>query len=169
MATGEHQPVTDETRLAKALAWVDGLLARHAVPYQIVGGTAAWAYGSRRPIWDIDLYAPLADAPGAVAELLPRAGWGPAAYLGDAWDLTYVKLFHTDVQIEIGYTDPMPRFYSVRQQRWLDQPIDFGRSVALSLFGLEVPVMPLDELAAYKSELGREVDLADLDAIGRRG
>jgi hypothetical protein len=58
---------TDAEKISQALNWIVSLLNRHHIPYQIVGGLAAKAYGARRALVDIDMYVPLEQAAGALA------------------------------------------------------------------------------------------------------
>lgn len=69
--------LADDRDIAGALSWVVSALCRHRVPFQIVGGLAACAYGGRRPIVDLDFYAPLADADSFLAEIAQHTVWGP--------------------------------------------------------------------------------------------
>ena len=144
---------------AIALAWVVGLLQRHGIPFQAVGGLAARAYGATRPLIDLDFYIE------RFPELLPEASayvvWGPEHYRDADWDITFVKLSYAGQQIEFGdATDAY--FFDRAARRWVRQEIDFGASVWRDVLGVRVPVMPLPELIAYKRRLDREVDRMDL-------
>ena len=130
-----------------------------------MGGLAAKAYGARRPLVDIDMYVPFEKAAGVLAEIKPYITWGPAYSLDDWWDLTYLKIDYHGQRIEIGDSSTNPRFYNRRDQRWEPQTIDFARSNMLTLSGVEVAVMPKDELLAYKAMLDREVDHLDIQQV----
>ncbi|HLG75602.1 MAG TPA: hypothetical protein VKX46_04270 [Ktedonobacteraceae bacterium] len=66
------------------------------------------------------------------------------------------------MQIEIAESSTHPRFYNHRDGRWEDQIINFAASTYIHLYGVEVAVMPKDELLAYKAMLNREVDHLDI-------
>lgn len=155
----------DPQKIGPALDWIVSLLNRHAVPYQIVGGLAAKAYGATRPLVDIDLYAPLEQAQGALEEMKPYIVREPLPHLSVSWDLIYLALVYQDMYIEIGDASANPRFYSHRDQRWEPQHIDFANSIIIHLYGVEVAVMPKSELLAYKAMLEREVDHLDIGEI----
>ncbi|GIH13884.1 hypothetical protein [Rugosimonospora africana] len=63
------RPLADDRDIATALTWVVSALRRQHVPFQVVGGLAAHAYGDRRPIVDLDFYAPLVAADGFLTEI----------------------------------------------------------------------------------------------------
>jgi GrpB-like predicted nucleotidyltransferase (UPF0157 family) len=149
-------------QIGQALAWIVGLLTRHGLPYQAVGGLAAQAYGARRPLVDIDLYVPLFQAQAALAEMQPYLVRAPLPHRSAAWDLVYLALEYGGVPIEIGDSAANPRFFNRREQCWEAQEIDYGASQTARLYGVDVAVMPRAELARYKAMLDREVDRLDL-------
>jgi hypothetical protein len=157
------------TDVHAALAWVVSALDRHHCPYQVVGGLAALAHGGRRPLNDIDLYAPLADFPGLVQDLGPYTVWGPAHYRDDAWDLVFMKIDFAGVRIEIGDASSSPQYFDAGRARWVDQGVDFSRSQRRTVQGVAADVMPLDELLRYKRALARPVDLVDVEELTRPG
>lgn len=69
----------------RALAWIVDALNRHRVPYQVVGGLAARAYGARRDLLDIDMYVPSDEAVGLLEEVRPHVAWGPEHFVDDSW------------------------------------------------------------------------------------
>ena len=58
-----------------------------------------------------------------------------------------------------------PRFYNRRDGRWENQAIDFATSTVIHLYGVEVAIMPKNELLTYKAKLDREVDHLDSEEI----
>jgi hypothetical protein len=147
------------------LAWITEGLRRHGVPHQVVGGLAARAYGARRPLADIDLYAPFDGAAGLLEEVKPFVTWGPEHHAGEEWDLTFLKIDYRGQRIELGDSSTAPRYFNHAAGRWEEQWIDYGSSVTVRVFGVEVEAMPKDELIRYKRHLGREVDLIDIEQL----
>ena len=136
---------SDETKkVGEALAWIVGVLERHGVPYQVVGGLAARAHGAERPIVDVDLYVPFDQAQSALEEIRPNVVWGPQHHAGDEWDLTFLKADHGG------------------------QRVDYDAGVRVELLGVRAWVMPEEELVRYKRILGRPVDLDDVAQIAKR-
>ncbi len=152
----------DPSDLPLALAWLVDLFERHAVPYQVVGGLAARAYGATRPVVDVDLYMPFEQAQSLLAEIQPFIVRPPLPHKSDSWDLVYLALEYHDVYIEIGDSSTHPRFFNRLDGCWEDQRLDYGASVTANLFEVEVKVMPREELARYKRMLDRDVDHLDL-------
>ena len=151
-----------------ALAWIVGLLERHVIPYQVVGGLAARAYGATRPVNDVDLYVPFDLAGFAIEEIQSSIVWGPQRHVDDHWDLTFLKANFGEQRVEIGDSSSIPRFFDAGEGRWVSQRIDYYASVRVELFGVRVAVMPKKELVRYKLALGREVDLVDVGQISSR-
>ena len=162
-------PITDPQPIHQALAWIVDVLTRHRVPYQLVGGLAAQAYGAQRPLMDIDLYAPLEQAQSALADLAPYITRPPGPHRSAAWDLVYLALEYEGVEIEIGDSTSNPQFYNVRDQRWEPQVIDYAASQTVTLYAVAVAVMPRAELLRYKAMLAREVDHLDIAQITAAG
>jgi RimJ/RimL family protein N-acetyltransferase len=155
----------DDARIGESLKWIVNLLDHHHIPYQIIGGLAAHAYGAARPVVDIDLYLPMGGAQAALAEMKPYLVRPPRPHRSVTWDLTYLVLDHNGVQIEIGDSSTSPRFYNHKDQCWDPQIINYAASQRATLFGVEVNVMPRAELISYKTRMDREVDHADLHAM----
>ncbi len=68
-------------------------------------------------------------------------------------------------QAQAALEEMDPRFYNRLDQRWERQAIDYTASKTARLYGVEVAVMPRDELLRYKAMLGREVDHIDIQQI----
>ncbi len=162
------EATNDPQKIGQALGWIVSLLNRYSIPYQMCGGLAAKAYGATRPLVDIDMYAALQDAPHSrpfMDEVQPYLIREFTPYLSASWDIRYFALNYQGVQIEIAESTASPRFYNHRDGRWEDQVIDFTASTLVFVYGVEVAIMPKDELLAYKSMLDREVDHVDIEQM----
>lgn len=158
-------PTLDTHKIGQALNWIVSLLNRYKIPYQVVGGLAAQAYGAKRPLVDIDLYLPLDQAQVAMVQMKSYVVRAPLPHHSASWDLIYLALDYQGVRIEIGDSSTNPRFYNHRDQRWEPQVIDYTASQSARLYGIDVDVMPRSELLRYKAMLDREVDHVDLKEI----
>jgi hypothetical protein len=162
------EATNDPQKIGPALSWIVSLLNRYSIPYQICGGAAAKAYGATRPLVDIDIYAPLQDAQHFQAfmhEIQPYLIREFTPIVTASWDITYLVLNYQGIQIDIAESSTNPRFYNHRDGRWEDQPVDFAASTIIQLYGVEVAIMPKDELLTYKAMLKRDVDHLDIEQI----
>lgn len=101
----------DERRLPGVLRWVTQKLEAHALPYQVVGGLAARAYGATRPLLDINLYAPLGAGGSFLEDIRTYVLWGPQVYVDEHWKLAFVKVSYRGCRIEIGDSTSNPRLF----------------------------------------------------------
>lgn len=154
----------EEHQVGEALAWIAGLLAELSVPFLVVGGLAARAYGSGRPVIDIDLYVPADGARRVAAAVEPHVTRPLAPHRDEHWDLEFMQLEYRGQAIELGIADGA-RYRDARAGRWREAAVDFGAAETHELFGVRVPVMPREQLVAYKRRLRRAVDRADLAAM----
>jgi hypothetical protein len=162
------RPTGEATSVGAALAWIVEVFELHGVPYQVVGGLAARAYGAVRPIVDVDLYVPFELAGAALEEIRSHVYWGPEHYVDDCWDLTYLKADFRGQKVELGDSSSDPRFFDKAVGRWVPQRVHYEAGVGIELFEVRAAVMPEEELVRYKLALGREVDLSDVEQITRR-
>lgn len=148
-------------RETRALNWIFDLLRELDVPLQAVGGLAARTYGAKRPLVDFDFYVPtwaLEKVAEAASEYVVRE---PRHHRGDYWDIMFMTLEYEGQKIELGGADGA-RYHDRVRGLWEDAAVDFGSSVRREVFGIEIPVMPFDQLASYKQGLDRDVDRRDL-------
>ena len=150
----------------KALAWIVTLLNDNNSPFSICGGLAAQFYGAKRPLNDIDLFVP-----AQYFDTVVNAGKAyiskPAQHYCEAaegWDLEYVQFIYKGVKIEVGSAKGVKIFDSV-SSTWQALTIDFENTVKGELFGVPVSVMPKEDLIAYKTSLGRDVDRIDIQSL----
>lgn len=152
--------MTDE-RWVRALRRFSDLARDLALPVQAVGGLAARAWGGARPLVDLDFYVPdgrLADVAAAVPELVVR---GPERIESAHWDVAVLALSIDGCLVELGGAGSA-RMRPRPGTPWVAAEVAFERGVRRSVAGIDIPVMPLEALVAYKRLLAREVDLVDL-------
>lgn len=145
----------------EALSWIVEMFRRVDVPFQVVGGLAARAYGAKRPLVDLDFYIPtsrLDDIADVTAAFVSRP---PSHYRDECWDLIFMKLEYQGQPIEIGGADGA-RYFDRQASRWHEAGIRFDVSVERTIFGVSLPIMPIDQLIEYKQRLDREVDRQDV-------
>lgn len=148
-------------RIRTALAWISGRLEDAGVPHQFAGGIAARAHGATRPLHDIDVYVP----EGALARLRPQLAdhhvRGPRRFRDEHWDCYFMEVRYAGEEIELA--EASRTWYRCHPDAgWEAADVDFDRPAIREAFGVEIPVMPLDRLVAYKRRLGRPVDEQDL-------
>lgn len=146
------------------LIWITNILRELNIPYQIAGGLAARVYGSTRDLLDIDI-----DIPEDKFDLLKNKVSefiisGPSRFKDTHWDLLLMTLNYHGQEIDLSGAYQTKIFDQARG-KWHDLATDFSKTVMLKIFGLIVPVIPREDLLAYKKILAREVDLSDIEEI----
>lgn len=148
-------------KVVQALIWIKNTLEQQGVPYQIVGGLASHIHGGSRLVADIDLYIPREH----VEKILPLVASSiskPLAHVVEgSWDLDYLQLIYQDQKIEIGLS-PGTKILDRNTGQWCELVTDYSQSVMGKYEGVEVPVIPIAALVAYKALLGRDVDHIDI-------
>jgi hypothetical protein len=147
-----------------AIRWIVDLLRDLGVPFQVAGGLAAKAYGARRRLADLDIYIPAGRLEEVAEAAAPHVVRPPIHHRDGQWDLTFMKLEFGGREIELAGADDA-RYYDRASGCWRPAEIDFHLSVERTVFGIPLPVMPFEQLVAYKRRLGREVDLQDVDEM----
>lgn len=159
MSTEQNQAVQ------AALRWIADILSTRNVPFQIVGGLAASAYGASREIADIDLYAPASELESVLDAVEPFVTRPLARHRDQHWDLNFMRLDYGGQTIEIAVGDDAK--YRDGRGAWHDAAVDYAASEFMDVLGVIVPVMPRHQLLSYKRRLDRTVDRADVHEITR--
>lgn len=152
-------------RLRRALAWITAELDALGVPFQVAGGLAARAHGASRPLHDIDLYVPEGALEPVRARLAEHVRREPSRHRGEHWDCYFMTVGFEGEQIELAEA-PRTRYRRGAGDPWHEAAVDFERPAIREVFGVAVPVMPLERLVAYKERIGRPVDREDVAALG---
>ena len=148
----------------EAILWITRLLERLDIPFQITGGLAAIAYGSRRKLYDIDLDIPDAYFGKLQTEIQKHLVFGPKWFEDENMSLFLMTAKFSSQLIDIGGGSGFNMF-NQQTSRWEACPTDFSIVEWRLVGGLRLPIMPLKNLIFYKKTLGREVDHLDLEQI----
>jgi hypothetical protein len=130
----------------------------------ISGGFAARIYGSVRELADIDIVIPEINFDEILSEVKECVTFGPAQYKDENWDLWLMTLCYKEQEIDICGAHEA-QIYDKKCEEWVWLETNFSISDTKEIFGIEVPVVPKDELITNKSKLRREVDLLDIADI----
>jgi hypothetical protein len=152
-----------EEKIHSALNWIVSILERHEKHFQLTGGFAARAYGSPRPLTDIDLDVENGTFQSIQPELSDHILFGPGQAEAEDWSNFLMTLEFDGVKINLA--ESSTRIFDRQQSVWTEWPIDFSASSKLTLFGLVLPIIPRERLIAYKQVLGREQDEIDIAAM----
>ena len=154
----------ENTNLKKTFHWIVEILNRHNIPFYVGGGLAAQAYGSKRPLNDIDLVA----NENQFATMMPDIGqyvtFGPGRYQDKEWDITLLTLRYDGQEIDIAGASNK-KYFSKQAREWIEFPGDFKNTEQKYIYGLLVSVIAKEQLIMYKKGLGRHVDILDLAEI----
>jgi hypothetical protein len=167
----QEEDVTSTESVASTLGELLAVLERLGVPFQAVGGLAARAHGATRALVDLDFYVPDEHLPSIAEALSHRVVRPPARHRDAHWDLIFMALTWGGWRIEVAGADSA-RVWSRTEGSWMPAGIDFAASQVREVGGVQVPVMPLDQLIAYKRGLDRPVDRLDvleLESLHPRG
>lgn len=149
-----------------AFEWIVGILNKHQVPFQIAGGLAARAYGATRPLNDIDIDMPEDCFQDILDDVRPYVDFGPAHYKDERWNQAVaLKLTYQGQDIDLGGSNELS-ICDARTGEWKQiSAVDFQKSESREIFGMRVPVIPKDELIAYKSMLAGAHQKRDIEEM----
>lgn len=148
----------------EALIWITNILQKQKIPFQITGGLAARAYGSKRKLADIDIDIPEDSFVKIRDDVSPYIIFGPVQYKSKRWDLFLMTLNYNGQEIDLSGAYKT-KIYSIQDKVWTTQSTDLSKSNQVSIYGVDLPVVSRDELIAYKKILARRVDLLDLEFL----
>jgi hypothetical protein len=144
-----------------ALKWIVNLLEKHQIPFRVSGGFAARQYGCSRELADIDVELSESYFAQLIPEVKDYVISGLEFYEDENWKLNIITLNYKGQEIDLAGIDEA-QIYNQLSEKWEKLPVDFSTNVELRINGLSVPLIPKEELVAYKKKLRREVDLEDI-------
>lgn len=151
-------------KASKALHWIVGILQVQQIPFQIAGGLAAKVYGSTRELDDIDIDIPEESFALIQPFVQSYVIFGPQQFNDENWQIYLMTLDYDGQKIDLGGAYKT-KIFNQQGQHWEDLACDLSRAKPSMIFGMEVPVIPLKELTAYKTKLARKVDMMDVQEI----
>ena len=144
-----------------ALIWITDILVKLRIPFQIAGGLAAIAYGSKRALHDIDIDIPEEAFKALANEVREFIDYGPSNFKDEKWDLMLMTLSYKGQLIDVSGAHDT-KIFDGKSDRWQHLITDFSAAEIKDVLGLQLPVIAFDELIAYKKILARDVDLLDI-------
>lgn len=134
-------------------------------PYQATGGLAGNLHGSRWPLHDLDFDVATPLLSRMATEFRAHVVYGPAPFRDEEFALDLLTLRFGSVDVDISDAASIRLMKANGEgQPW---PSDLSAVVWRPLHQHRVPTMPLPQLVAYKRAIGREADVADLEALIR--
>ena len=144
-----------------ALKWIAGILNSISAPFEIDGGMAAEAYGTKRELADIDINVFEEDFYKIVPLVKEYIHFGPAWYRSDTWQLLMMTIKYAGQNIDISPVEQM-RYFDKTSGQWIDFPADLSDVRIMEWMGMQLPFINEVKLMIYKERLGRGVDKKDM-------
>lgn len=149
-----------------AFSWITSELRKRGIPFAIVGGLAANAYGGSRPLNDIDIDVPDAALFTLARELDAYRSFGPEHSISECFDCQLLGFSYLGQEIELSGAESL-MILDRSCNQWIPWPTDLTRIETRTVLGLAVPVMERGALIAYKKLARRETDLLDVSELER--
>lgn len=147
-----------------ALAWITNSLASRGIPFALVGGIAANAYGSTRELNDIDIDVPDDAIPLLAVDLAEYLSFGPIQHESECFRCFLVGFTYRGQEIELSGADSM-QLYNRALGCWIAFPTDLTAVEYREILGIDAPVMNRKALCTYKRIVARATDLEDVRAL----
>lgn len=147
-----------------ALKWIVYLLQEKNIPFQISWWFAARIYGSDRPLYDIDIEIPDRFFDILLPDIKEYLIYGPQRYIDENYDLLLMTLKYTWQEIDISWSDT-DKFFNATAQERESCNTNIADAVEKEIDWLLIPLIPLQNLIAYKQKIRRPEDLVDIKNI----
>ena len=149
-----------------ALKWIVVILNKNKIKFNVIGGLAAHAYGSKLRFNDIDLSMNLKDM--RKLERLEKKyvilkPWNGTSS-NKIWKGYIMKLNFKGILIEITEAENT-KIFDKKKGKYEKFTAGLENSKIKNLLGLKVPIMPKENLVGYKSKLRFPNDLIDLESL----
>ncbi len=153
-----------QENVKEVFEWITGILRKLEIPYHVVGGLAAIAYGANRPVYDIDIDIEEANFGKLVEAVNPYLTFGPGNFRDPKWDLTMMTIRYRDVDIDISGVNS-GKILDQQSGKWAPYESSLKNTEQKELFGSLEPIISKEILIRYKQMLARPTDLEDINAI----
>jgi RimJ/RimL family protein N-acetyltransferase len=159
-----------------ALLWIIPILRKHHIPFQIAGGLAMQAYGSKRALRDIDIDIPETDFKTIRQDVAPFITFGPDNFKDKNWDLFLMTLNYKGQEIDIsGAHHDFAEAYEalkIELTKQFDNTIDYANAKnefcqamdkkAFMDFDVNHPFLESNRLLAFIPQLACHEDYASM-------
>ncbi|MDO8564961.1 MAG: hypothetical protein Q7R88_03130 [bacterium] len=147
----------------KVLKRVITALEENHIPFQVTGGLAAIFYGTKRPLYDIDIDVYEKDM-AKVKELFKPFLTKDLFHCEDPWWNGWLMIFKIDgVLVDISQVE---EWYAVspsgEKKRMTATPED---AEVLEVAGMQIPTVRKEVLIEYKKHMARATDMEDISQI----
>ncbi len=149
----------------KAFLWITDILERHNIPYKISGGFAGRVYGVNRELADIDIEISEKDISTILTDVKDYVVYGPERYKDENWDLELMTLRYEGQDIDISGVEA--KIFNQTSGQWERCNNNLTKPNILEVYGKTVPIENIDALIAYKTKLGRDVDIEDVRQLSK--
>ncbi|MGB4833766.1 MAG: hypothetical protein WBP40_01915 [Candidatus Moraniibacteriota bacterium] len=146
---------------AAAFQWITEILKRHEVPFVVLGGLAARAYGSKRELNDIDLVIHRADFAKILPEVRAYVTYGPEMSRDEETEGYSMELRYTEQDIDIGAEEGCKVLNKATGKFQLLET-DFNDVEREEIFGVLVPIMKREAVITEKLMFNRSQDQEDI-------
>ena len=158
----------NQRKYIEALKWIVKILNDNKIKFNVSGGLAAYVYGSKRMLVDIDIsmsYRDMLKLTKITNEYVIEKPWKLSG-INSNWKCYYMELNYKGISIEMGEAKKA-EFFNKQSNKWEKFQEGLENSVKKRIFGIIIPVMPKKNLIDYKSKLNRKVDIIDLKNMGK--
>jgi hypothetical protein len=147
----------------RVLVRVTQTLKEHNIPFQITGGLAAIAYGSRRDLFDIDIDVSKKDIE-KIRKLFREHITEDLHHLQNGrFDIYVMSLEIDDVIVDISQLEE--NYVIDKKGNKIGGDYNLRNTKLIKVDGIEIPVEDKTELVNYKKILGRDTDLIDIQQM----
>ena len=144
--------------------WVCELLQKENILFQISGSVAAIAHGANRSIDEIDLFVSAAQFPKVFRLMVNYVVDHPWRRVDAYWDRITLSLEHSGTRVTVSVAEGA-QFREAATQEWLETEVDLEASETMMVSGIEVSIMPRDQLLNQMRRLDRDIDRKDIRDI----
>jgi len=130
--------------------------------YRATGGLAGNIHGSRWPLHDIDLDVRKDEWDRVLAAMSDFVETSPRPYEDHEFRLILANARIEGVHVDIAQLEDA---YVRQDGEWVALSADPGRRVLRDWSDFSIWAIPLDDLIAYKSRIGRSADVAELHRL----
>ena len=148
----------------KALIWIVKILRKHKIKFNILGGLAAYAYGSKRMLIDIDIAMKNENLRKIIPDVKDYLIEYPHLSKSKNWICYFMELRYKGITIEIS-GDKGCKMLNSKTKKWENLGDILSKPLNKRVLGLTLPVIPKKRLIAYKSRLMRKIDKFDIKNI----